>query len=88
MTDEQIIWANALWNASTVFDCSTKDVANMLMNGIGPINNTQAVQNELDGMKEVGGDYFISQVCEYIAYVVGDVFGEYEKAEEIRQLGE
>lgn len=88
VTDEQIIWANALWYASSVFDCSTKDVANMLMDGIGPINNIQAVQNELDGMKEDGDDYFATEVCNYIGYIVGDVFGEHEKAEELRQLGE
>ena len=48
-TDKELIWLNCMYQASSMFDSSsTKDIANVLLEGIKPINQLSDVQDLLD----------------------------------------
>ena len=48
-TDKELIWLNCMYQARSTFDCySTKDMANVFLEGITPQNQLSNVQDLLD----------------------------------------
>lgn len=84
LTDENLIWANCLFEASSIIQSyTTKDLASSLQEGLGPLNKLSDVQNTLDTFFE---DELETDNCgAYVVYIIGQVYGQHELANSIEE---
>ncbi len=84
ITDQNLIWGNALYNASLVLQSfSVKDLASMMMDGITATNMLSDVQNTIDTFFE---DVENGDVHYLVQYMLGQQYGHHQLASIVEEL--
>lgn len=86
ITDQNLIWGNALYNASLALQSfSAKDLASMMMDGITAINMISDVQDTINTFFE---DVENGDVHCLVEYMLGQQYGRHDLASIVGELFE